>query len=97
MVNWVSHLTFYLQHRIFWQPGYIRGIRIATCSACAFQKTNFVSETRWEPKQHKALLTEATVLMPSVLDVPTGLSCLPLHLNCPEAVHILSSGYRILF
>lgn len=38
MVHWVSHLTFYLQHRIFQQPRYIRGIGIATRSACAPQK-----------------------------------------------------------
>lgn len=62
-----------------------------------FRKIKFVSDMHQEPKQRKAFHIEATVLMPSVLDAPTGLSCLLLHLNCPEGVHILSSDDRILF
>lgn len=51
---------------------------------CFSEKSSFVSGMHQEPKQHDPFHTEATVLMPSVLDAPTGLSCLLLHLNCPE-------------
>lgn len=85
MADQVSHLTFYLQHGIFWQPRYIKGISIVTYSATCFSENwSLVSDMHQEPKHHKAFLIEAAVPMSSALDAPTGLSCLLLHLNCPE-------------
>ena len=51
---------------------------------CFSEKSSFISAKHQEPKQHKAFHIEATVLKLSVLDAPTGLSCLLLHWKCPE-------------
>lgn len=51
---------------------------------CFSEKSSFVSDVHQEPEHHKAFHIEATVLMPSILDASTGLSCLLLHLNWPE-------------
>lgn len=55
---------------------------------CFSEKSTFVSDTHQDPKLREAFHVEVTVLMPSVLDAPTGPSCLLLHLNCPEKKQI---------